>query len=292
MIISQLLGGLGNQLFQYAAGRALAISQHSTLKLDVSSFNRGTHHQGFQLPDIFRGSFQTVTQAEVDVVLGWRSSSHLRYFFSQPIRRLLSGPNYVAEPHFQYWPGIWQVGPNAYLSGYWQSARYFADCASQIRDELAFKLKLTGRNAMLADQIRQCNAVSVHVRRGDYVNNTRAAAHHGACSVAYYRDAVQRMVRDAGPAEFYIFSDDPQWVLENIQVDVPCVYVDHNRGSVSYCDMQLMSLCKHHIIANSSFSWWGAWLNPSTSKIVIAPQNWFAKPIPTQDLLPSQWIQL
>ena len=292
MVISQLLGGLGNQLFQYAAGRALAFSQHSTLKLDISSFDRGTHHQGFQLPDIFSGSFETVTQAEVDVLLGWRSSPRLHYLFSKPIGRALSGPNYIAEPHFHYWPDIVRVGPNAYLSGYWQSARYFADYSQKIREALVFKTALSSRNALLAEQIQQCNSVSLHVRRGDYVNNTRTAAHHGACSATYYQEAVRRMIRDVGPANFYIFSDDPQWVRENIQVDVPCVYVDHNHGSASYCDMQLMSLCKHHIIANSSFSWWGAWLNPSPSKIVIAPQNWFAKPVPTHDLLPAQWIRL
>lgn len=280
-------------MFQYAAVRALAAAQQHTFKLDVSSLFRETHHQGFQLQDIFKGTFETATPNDLRATLGrWRSFSSMQYLLSQPIGRAFRGSNFVVEPHFQYWHGLRQVCPNAYLVGYWQSERYFSDYAQTIRDDFTFKLPISDENTTLAGHIKKNNAVSLHVRRGDYVNNPSTAAHHGVCSIAYYQDAIRYIVDRSGPVVLYIFSDDPQWVRANLQVKVPCVYVDHNRGPSSYVDMQLMSLCNHHIIANSSFSWWGAWLNPNAGKIVVAPKNWFAKPMHTQDLLPSDWIRL
>jgi len=293
MIISRLMGGLGNQMFQFAAARALALTQKSLLKLDVSELLQGSHHQGFQLLDIFAGKFEMATATDVAAVLGrWRSSPFFKYFLSKPMGRAFRSSIYISEPHFQYWPGLRHTNTSAYMSGYWQSERYFLDCAQAIRDDFSFKPYMTSQNTALADQIRQSNAVSLHVRRGDYVSSPITAAHHGVCSVAYYQNAIQHIVDKVGQVVLYIFSDDTEWVRDNLKVNVPCVYVDHNRGPASYVDMQLMSLCKHHIIANSSFSWWGAWLNPSAEKIVVAPTNWFAKPMPTQDLLPAPWVRL
>ncbi len=280
-------------MFQFAAARALALTQKSLLKLDVSELLQGSHHQGFQLPDIFGGKFEMATATDVAAVLGrWKSSPLLKYFLSKPMGQAFRSSTYISEPHFQYWPGLRQTNTSAYMSGYWQSERYFLDCAQAIRDDFSFKPYMTSQNAALADQIRQSNAVSLHVRRGDYVTSPITAAHHGVCSVAYYQNAIQHIVDKVGQVVLYIFSDDTEWVRDNLKVNAPCVYVDQNRGPASYVDMQLMSLCKHHIIANSSFSWWGAWLNPSAEKIVVAPANWFAKPMPTQDLLPAPWVRL
>jgi hypothetical protein len=293
VLISRLIGGLGNQMFQYAAVRALASAQLNTFKLDVSSLIRETHHQGFQLQDIFKGTFETATSVDLRATLGrWKSLPNMRYLLAKPIGHAFRGSNYVVEPHFQFWPGLKQVCANAYLAGYWQSERYFFDYAQTIRDDFAFKPPITNQNNALVEQIKNSNAVSLHVRRGDYVNSPSTAAHHGVCSTAYYQRAIYHILEKVGPAVVFIFSDDPQWVRVNLQVNGPCVYVDHNRGPASYVDMQLMSLCNHHIIANSSFSWWGAWLNPNAEKIVVAPKNWFARPMPTQDLLPLEWIRL
>lgn len=293
MIISQLFGGLGNQMFQYAAGRALAIARKTSLKLDVSRLFSESHHQGFQLPDIFRGDFDIATSSDVVNTIGpLRSYPKFQYFLSKPIARPLRGSNYIVEPCYQYWAGLRAVPTQSFLSGYWQSERYFSDIATLIREDFTFKIPLTDLNAEIADRISSGNSVSLHVRRGDYVSSQAAAAHHGLCSISYYQNAIGALLHKVGPAIVYIFSDDPKWVRENLMVKEPCVYVDHNQGPASYIDMQLMSMCKHHIIANSSFSWWGAWLNPDHSKTVVAPKKWFAKTIPTHDLLPANWIRI
>ena len=138
------------------------------------------------------------------------------------------------------------------------------------------------------------HSVSVHVRRGDFVSHTQISAFHGTCSPQYYQDAVSLLAEKVGaPLSLYIFSDDPAWVRENMQFPHETVYVDHNDASKNYIDMILMSSCKYHIIANSSFSWWGAWLDARPDKIVVAPRTWVRDPhINTKDLLPPSWIRI
>ena len=162
----------------------------------------------------------------------------------------------------------------------------------QIRADFTFRLPLENKNAELAKQINQVNAVSLHVRRGDYVNNPKTTATHGLCSLDYYQASIRYVAERVQQPHFFIFSDDIDWVQSNLKIDFPCVYVQHNRGAESYNDMRLMSLCRHHIIANSSFSWWGAWLNPRSEKIVIAPRKWFANQTDVQDLFPAGWVTL
>jgi hypothetical protein len=151
---------------------------------------------------------------------------------------------------------------------------------------------LSSYNADLVEQISKVNAVSLHVRRGDYVQNAKTNANHGVCSLDYYRAAIQNILERVEAPSFFIFSDDIPWVKEHLVLDIPCRYVDHNQGVESYNDMRLMSLCRHHIIANSSFSWWGAWLNPDPQKIVIAPQKWFANDNIVDDLFPPEWVTM
>jgi hypothetical protein len=151
---------------------------------------------------------------------------------------------------------------------------------------------LSGKNADIAEQIGRVNAVSLHVRRGDYVKNPKTTATHGLCSLDYYHTAIRYIYETVEQPYFFIFSDDMAWVKEHLKIDAPCQYVDHNQGKESFNDMHLMSLCKHHIIANSSFSWWGAWLNSSPEKIVIAPNKWFANQNNIKDLLPNDWVTL
>lgn len=280
-------------MFQHAVGRALALAHKTSFKLDISRLLSETHHQGFQLPEIFLGDFEIATSSDVFETIGsLRSFPKIQNFLNKPFARLLRGSNYVVEPYFQYWAGLREVPENSFLSGYWQSERYFSEITTMIREDFAFKTPLTDQNAQIADRMRRGNSVSLHVRRGDYVSSLVAAAHHGVCSIHYYQNAIRALLDKIGSATIYIFSDDPQWARENLIFNESCVYVDLNHGLTSYIDMQLMSLCKHHVIANSSFSWWGAWLNPDPNKIVVAPSYWFAKPIPTQDLLPKNWIRI
>ena len=292
MIITNIIGGLGNQMFQYAAGRALSLARGASLRLDISGFTGYGLHQGFELQRVFSCPMQIATEGDVRSILGWQSSSLIRRILARPGLSGFRRQGFVVEPHFHYWPGISNIPPDSYMSGYWQSESYFQAAAQAIRCDFTFKPSFNLRNAELAEQIGQVNAVSLHVRRGDYADNKKTNATHGLCSLDYYRMAIQHVERRVDQPHFFIFSDDQSWAQEYLKIEFPCRYIDHNQGVESYNDMRLMSLCKHHIIANSSFSWWGAWLNANQNKIVVAPKKWFASNKNTGDLLPSSWVIL
>ncbi len=279
-------------MFQYAAGRALSLLRGIDLALDISDFANYRLHQGFELQRVFEGPFRIASKADVFGVLGWQSSVSIRRILSRrPFRKLVTG-RFIGEPHFHYWTGINSLPSDCYLSGYWQSEKYFAAVEAQIRADFAFRQPLSGQNAELARQMDGVNSVSLHVRRGDYASNPKTTATHGLCSLDYYRGAIQHIRERLGQPKLFIFSDDIDWVKNNFDTSLHCVYVHNNTGAASYNDMRLMSICRNHIIANSSFSWWGAWLNPRPNKIVIAPRKWFSNNNNTKDLFPNSWISL
>ena len=292
MIISRIIGGLGNQMFQYAVGRALSLERNMPFLVDVSQFENYDRHQGFELARIFNCSPQIATKNDVRGVLGSQSFSIIKKIVSRPFMTSLRRQEFVLEPHFHFWRGVDTTPSVCYLQGYWQSQRYYEKHLPAIREDFTFKLPLMGKNVDLAAHISQENAVSLHVRRGDYLSNKKTTALHGLCSIDYYREAIQNISSKIENPVFFIFSDDIAWVKKNLKMEFACHYVDHNQGIESFNDMRLMSLCRHNIIANSSFSWWGAWLNPNQNKLVIAPKKWFAISINTEDLLPDGWISL
>lgn len=292
MIITDIIGGLGNQMFQYASGRALSLQRGQPLLLDVSGFTNYALHQGFELLGVFNCPVTVASMKDVQDVLGWQAYPFIKQRLMSPRWAFLRNNHFIVEPYFSYWANISQVPQSAYLVGYWQSERYFQSINEIIRADFSFKLPLNEKNTEFAQQISQVNAVSLHVRRGDYVQNPITLATHGLCSLDYYQAAIRVIAESVEQPHFFIFSDDITWVKANLKIPFPCYYLDHNQGAESYNDMRLMSLCQHHIIANSSFSWWGAWLNPNTSKIVIAPKQWFADNKNTSDLLPRTWITL
>lgn len=293
MIIASIIGGLGNQMFQYAAARALALARGLPLRLDVSGFDGYGLHQGFELQRVFCCDVQLATAEDVRKMLGWRAAPVVRRILARPSLAALRGKAFIVEPHFHYWPGIRDVPAGSYLLGYWQSEKYFEDAAAQIRTDFTFRLPMSEVNTAWAERIGRCAAVSLHVRRGDYVSNARTHAAHGVCSLDYYRAAVRHVAGRVKSPEFFVFSDDIDWARDNLDIGHPCHYIDHNRGVESYNDMRLMSLCRHHILANSSFSWWGAWLNPRTDKLVVAPSRWFAGGgRRVDDLFPNGWVTL
>ena len=292
MIITHIIGGLGNQMFQYAAGRALSLDRGQLLRLDVSDFTGYGLHQGFELHRVFDCPAETATEAEIRSILGWQFSTGIRRVLARPRLAMIRHNGFVVEPHFHYWPEIRNAPQDCYLVGHWQSEKYFQEVASVIRSDFTFRSPLSDRNTKLAEQIGQVNAVSLHVRRGDYVKNPKNVTVYGLCTPDYYRTAIQHVCERVEQPYFFIFSDDIIWVKDHLKMDLPCQYVDHNHGSESYNDMHLMSLCRHHIIANSSFSWWGAWLNPTQGKIVVAPQQWFINGNNIQDLYPQGWMVL
>ncbi len=292
MVIAQIIGGLGNQMFQYAAGRALSIRGGSPLALDISGFDGYGLHQGFELKRVFGHTFAIASPDEMAEVLSWQASPIIRRIVARKPFSFFCGQRCVVEPHFNYWAGIETLTGDCYLSGYWQSEKYFDAVAEQIRDDFVFRLPASGENAELAKNIQGTMAISLHVRRGDYANNPKTTATHGLCSLDYYQAAIQRVTQEMSDPYFYIFSDDINWARAHLKIDFPHRYVDHNQGAESYNDMRLMSLCRHHIIANSSFSWWGAWLNPREDKMVLAPKKWFANGADVRDLFPQEWIAL
>jgi Glycosyl transferase family 11 len=300
MIISQLLGGLGNQMFQYATARALSVARDTELALDISRFGNYTLYHGFELQKVFQGVRQTAriaTAKEVRRCMGFAQYSPIQNILAKPTLRGLRPSSWLPEPDFNYWAGLdaaAQARDDCYLTGYWQSEKYFENQADLIRQDFSFLEPCSAANLAIQLRIQQKNAVSIHVRRGDYVNNAATLAVHGVCTLAYYEQAINYLKARVANPHFVVFSDDLEWVRNNLGKLLPDAheYVSNNQGSASYNDMRLMSACRHHIIANSSFSWWGAWLNPRPDKMVIAPRRWFNRAADTPDLLPSAWLTL
>ena len=277
-------------MFQYAAGRSMALAREQLLLLDISGFSINRGHNGFELDRVFLCPTEIATEADLRDILGWQPLSRIKMILARRGLSTFRNNKLVLEPHFQYWPDINHAPPDCYLSGYWQSESYFKSFENNIRQDFTFREPLFGQNADLALAISNTRSVSLHVRRGDYLNS----AYHEICSLDYYRTAIFYISERLAWPYFFIFSDDIAWVKAHLKIDFPCHYVEHNQGNQSYQDMQLMSLCRHHIIANSTFSWWGAWLNPNPEKIVVAPKKWFTTTNKnnTQDLFPQNWVRL
>lgn len=293
MVITNIIGGLGNQMFQYAAGRALSLKYKTPLLLDISGYAKYGLHQGFELQKIFNSKAEIASNTDIYKILGWQSLPFFRRVLSRSGMAVLRHKNYIIEPYFHYWPSFNQLTKDSFLQGYWQSEKYFTDVAEEIRKDFTFKIPMKNKNAELVLQMHQNNSVSLHIRRGDYVSNPKVMSVHGLCSVKYYQMAIKYIAEQVHSPNFYIFSDDILWVKNNLKIDFPHYYINQNHGAESFNDMRLMSLCKHNIIANSSFSWWGAWLNANIDKLVVAPHQWFAtNDRNSQDLVSASWIKI
>jgi len=297
VIISNVIGGLGNQMFQYACGLALANRVGARLALAVDQFAGYSLHQGFELPRVFHAEARVASAADLRALLGpWRTPLARRLG-----GRLLSGSHRAGRIWFEPRDGtllphlIQATGP-AYLQGYWQSERYFDDQADAVRHHLRFR---DPSAPATVDWLRRLQhdpsftPVSVHLRRGDYVNSPKNQRIYAECQPAYYRAAMDRMSALDARVRFIAFSDDMAWareVLANRGDQV--LYVDHNRGADSWNDLLLMSRCRHHIIANSTFSWWGAWLAQTPGQVVFAPRLWFTDASRGADVVPERWQRL
>ncbi|MCP5000663.1 MAG: alpha-1,2-fucosyltransferase [Hyphomicrobiales bacterium] len=284
-IITQIYGGLGNQMFQYACGRALALRSGGELVLDFRSFVAGLGQE----PGLHH--LNIVAREAVASELPPAKEQAIRYFLW---RTLKLSPRMVRQKELAFDPQVPSLSGSLCLRGYWQSERYFEDVANQIRRELSVKTAADQKNQNLLAEIGASPAVSLHIRRGDYVNNPKTNAVHGTCSLDYYRRAADHVARhmDERPV-FYVFSDEPDWAVANLELPFETRVMDHNDSRRNYEDLRLMTACRHHVIANSSFSWWGAWLNPSDHKTVVAPSRWFAEPsMINPDMVPAGWTTL
>lgn len=203
----------------------------------------------------------------------------------------------VREPGGYFDANIWQAPRHCMLVGFWHSEEYFKDIECSLRREFTLRAAISEDSAKVADQIRNVNSVFVHIRRGDYVSDAGINRDFGICSIEYYQSAVEYIKRQVMRPHFFVFSDEPEWARDNLKLSAPVTVVDHNRPGDGLApgreheDLWLMSLCQHAIIANSSFSWWGAWLNAATDRIVIAPRNWF-RTLASTDYVPARWIKM
>ncbi|SDK81065.1 Glycosyl transferase family 11 [Pedobacter sp. ok626] len=284
MKIVKFLGGLGNQMFQYAFYLSLR-KNFNNVKADISNFKNYTLHQGFELNRIFNIDLDLASSFSIDLY-----NIHNRKWMYRKLRSILGLKKayFIEAEEFQYRPQIYQNVAPTYYDGYWQNENYFSDIEGQLRKAFEFKKPLTGRNLELAKIITSTQSVSIHIRRGDYLNHP---VHGNICNLDYYSEAKQIIDKEIDRPQYFIFSDDINWCIENLNIE-SAHYINWNTGNESYIDLQLMSLCKNQIIANSTFSWWGAWLNTNENKLVIAPKKWLNTNPNSSEILLEQWIKI
>jgi hypothetical protein len=284
MIITKILGGLGNQLFQYAAAYALAAKNISVLKLDLSGF------EDYRLRSFELSRFNAVcfpaTDAEIKKMKPTGSIGRMRNRLSASRHK-----RFYKQPYFHFDADFFSLRSPVYLQGYFQSEKYFAPVAAEIRQAFTFREGLAEEIISVAAKLQKINSVSLHIRRGDY-GNVEALRVHGILPISYYERAIAKIKEIHTDAQFFIFSDEPNRISE--EPAIQGAEIISGRITQNHLeDFFLMSQCRHNIIANSSFSWWAAWLNNHCEKTVIAPQQWFAHgPKDTQDLLPRDWMRL
>jgi hypothetical protein len=293
MIITQLIGGIGNQLFQYAIARKIACGRNVPFKLDITGFNSYKLRQ-YQL-GFFNINAEIASDEEIYRIKKYSENKIVENIY-QKISRILpySKKHYIKEQFFPYDPRIEKITDNVYLEGYWQSEKYFKSIASIIRSDITLKEEMIGKNRELKEKIIDDeHSVSIHIRRGDYVTNSLTHQIHGCCSLEYYYKGIQKINELLGNPNYYVFSDDIPWTKENLTINNPVTYIENEGPGKDYEELILMSLCRHHIIANSSFSWWGAWLGTNTDKITIAPSRWVNDPSrDMSDIIPENWIKI
>ncbi len=284
MIITKIKGGLGNQLFQYAAARAFSITHSTELKLDISAYEADTL-RGFELSN-FAMNIAIATDAEID--------SYEQPFFQKILARIK--PYYqrkiYKEPFFHFDPNFTKIPSDVYAKGYFQSEKYFINSREILLKEINLQGPLIENVKSMGEQLKNSPSVSVHIRRGDY-NNPAVRDYHGILEIAYYENAITLIKKQHKDCLFYVFTDDEIWVRNNFKLDTPLEFISASKSTTHYEDFYLMSCCRHNIIANSSFSWWAAWLNENKGKTVIAPKSWFNNgPKDTADLIPANWIRI
>ena len=289
-VVIKLVGGLGNQMFQYAAARAVAIKLGANLKFDMSWFGTDPNRQFALLP--FNFSVQSLSNVPSSVLTRRISAPLVRRL--RGVLGLTKGHTSVFEEHsFHYDSKIEHVSAPVFLEGYFQSEKYFYSVREQIAQDFVLRSSPSSSALKILNAINQYDAICLHIRRGDYISNKAANSYHGVCSLDYYKAGLDVVVKGLDDPHCFVFSDDMPWVRDNFKTDIPKTFVDIHSVNEAHEDLRLMAACKRFIIANSSFSWWGAWLGLRDDKIVVAPRNWFkSDKNRTTDLIPENWVQL
>jgi len=293
MIVVKVTGGIGNQLFQYSFGKCIAAQYGTRLKFDVqTNYNfSGFTSRPFLLEDL-----------QLDILIAKNEEiQNFRYFKSGLLSRLerklicffpFLNKHYIVQNLYQPCDSGTRYGDNCYYDGYWQSEKYFKAIENELKQDLQTKLqsRLDKSNISHLNEIENQASISLHIRRGDYISIESNKGMFSTCSLEYYEKAMNYFKNEISSPVFFIFSDDINWARSNFKGE-QFRFVDNNSQSPEI-DLFLMSKCKHNIIANSSFSWWGAWLNTNINKIVIAPKKWFKNKMSDKDLIPDNWLRI
>jgi hypothetical protein len=283
MKIVKFLGGLGNQMFQYAF--YLSLQQYfNNVKADLTGFEAYDLHQGYELEKVFGIQVKHASPFELRLFQPER-----RDWTSRKLKRLFGTKYafYLEKEEFSFDPQIFEAQSSRYYWGYWQHFQYQEKITNLLRQEFQFKDNPEGENVWVKQKALMLNSISLHVRRGDYLDNDLLG---NVCDLNYYQKSIAIMNKKIQHPLYIVFSNDIPWCQKFLPIQ-EAIFVDWNMGENSYKDMQLMAFCKHHIIANSSFSWWGAWLNPDPGKLVISPKKWVNHPsMDTSGMVLPNWI--
>lgn len=293
MVIIKLTWWLWNQMFQYALWKNLSLRHKVNFALDIFWFENYKLHK--YCLEFFHIHDKYASKKEVPFYeFIYFKNKYLVYILEVHIKPFLRkyNPHHFVEKQFNFDPNVLTL-KSGYVEWYFQTEKYFNAIEKDLRKDFSFKITPSKKNQDMIDIIKSCNAVSLHIRRGDYISNTTTNTIHGTCNLDYYKRAVEYIKKNSVSPIFFIFSDDIDWVKDNLHLNEKHYYIDWNNADTNYEDMRLMSLCKHNVIANSSFSWWGAWLNNNAEKIVIAPQKWFNdSKLNTIDVIPEKRIKI
>lgn len=298
IVLVRMIGGLGNQMYQYALAKKLSVlNNNAPILLDTTLFN--DYFRPFELSrlnikasiadeDIIlklnTGILPLGLGKMIDLIPWIRVKDTIRNSFNDVYTE--KGLNFHSE--------VLKAKTSVYIKGYWASYKYFSDIREQLLEDFTFTEPMNDENKRIAERIVNAgNSVSLHVRRGDYLESYNQTLYYSPFKDGFYERAVSEIEKKCEKLEFFLFSDEPDWVRENLKFKHKFTVVDINKGDNNYWDMKLMSLCKYNIIANSTFSWWGAWLNTNQSKIVFAPKAWMSDPtFKLEDTIPPDWIVL
>lgn len=294
MILVNIIGGLGNQMFQYAFGYAISKENNIKIKLDIRGYN-SYHLRNYEL-GLYNIEESSKLKFKYDFLFNKLNgnTSHLNKVTRKVLQNFLRRTKfyYQEREEFIFDKEVFDIRTNTYFYGYWQNEKYF----KKYRKELIkiFTLKsIHSKTKEYQQKIIDCEAVSIHIRRGDYVTNANISSVHGVCDINYYKKAVKEVLKNKKQIQFFIFSDDMFWAKNNLDFINNKIFVELDSNIPDHEEMYLMSKCKHNIIANSSFSWWGAWLNQYSDKKVIAPKKWLNNSkLNANDLIPASWIRL
>jgi glycine cleavage system H lipoate-binding protein len=305
MMIVKMIGGLGNQMFQYAFYEWLRENSDDTVLIDISHFKNYKLHNGLEIFSVFK--INTGEKIATDSQINTLKDKKMLFKIRRKTGKILfRNPNIFLSPHHYYEPlycgffhDLYQR-KSTYFEGYWQNERYIKECKNVDLKKTFVWSSFSEQTKVCSEKLRMdINSVSVHIRKRDKLKNFKQLLYWirlkivwRECNLNYYVRAIDIIKSKLNCPQFYVFTNDIKTATKLLKDEPNVVIVDWNQGKDSNQDMFLMTQCKHNIISMSSFSWWGAWLNPNEDKIVISPQKWVARFIKNNDIIPQEWVKI